>query len=232
MGDRIAAVVMEAIPCNQGVMFPHAGYLEHVRELTRREGALLIFDEVITGFRVGLAGAQGYTGVTPDLAVVAKAMANGFPISAYGGRRDLMAAVSSNRVLHAGTFNGGGISVAAALATIRELSEPGVHDRMHGLGGQLMTGLEEAAQRHGHRLVTQGPGAVFFAWFLDEGGVHTYRDHLRADTGKYARFAVQMLHRGVRLIPAGRWYLTTAHDQEAVDRTLEAAEDVLSRLAP
>ncbi len=232
MGDRIAAVIMEAIPCNQGVMFPHAGYLEHVRELTRREGALLIFDEVITGFRVGLAGAQGYTGVTPDLAVVAKAMANGFPISAYGGRRDLMEAVSSNRVLHAGTFNGGGISVAAALATIRELSEPGVHERMHGLGRQLMTGLEDAAQRHGHRLVTQGPGAVFFAWFLDEGGVHTYRDHLRADTGKYARFAEQMLHRGVRLIPAGRWYLTNAHDQEAVDRTLEAAENVLRRLAP
>jgi glutamate-1-semialdehyde 2,1-aminomutase len=232
VGDQVAAVIMEPIPCNQGVMFPDAGYLEHVRELTSREGALLIFDEVITGFRLGLAGAQGHTGVTPDLAVVAKAMANGFPISAYGGRREVMEAVSSNRVMHAGTFNGGGISVAAAVATIRELSEPDTHDRMHAVGQRLMAGLQDAAHRHGHRLVAQGPGSVFFTWFLGEGSVRSYRDHLRADFGKYARFVEQMLNRGVRLIPAGRWYLTTAHDDEAVDRTLEAAEDVLRHLDP
>ncbi len=230
-GDRIAAVIMEAIPCNQGVLYPAPGYLERVRELTAQAGSVLMFDEVITGFRLGLGGAQAATGVTPDLAIVAKAMANGFPISAFGGSRALMEAVAANRVVHAGTFNGGGISVAAALATIRELAgAPDVYDRMHGLGGRLLAGLEEVARRHGHRLVTQGPGSVFFAWFLDEGQVSGYRDHLRADAGKYGRFAELMLEEGVRVIPAGRWYLSAAHDEDDIDRALEAADRALARL--
>jgi glutamate-1-semialdehyde 2,1-aminomutase len=230
-GDLIAAVVMEPIPCNQGVMFPHAGYLEHVRELTAEAGALLVFDEVITGFRIALGGAQDVTGVTPDLAVVAKAMANGFPISAFGGRRDLMGLVATNRVVHAGTFNGGGISVAASLATIRELTETeGIHDRMHALGQRLMAGLRTAADRHGHRLVVQGPGSVFFAWLLAEGEVTSYRDHLRADAARYAGFAELMLGEGVRVIPAGRWYLSAAHDEAAIDETIAAADRAFARL--
>jgi glutamate-1-semialdehyde 2,1-aminomutase len=230
-GDLIAAVVMEAIPCNQGVIFPAPGYLEHVRQLTERHGSLLVFDEVITGFRIGLGGAQAATGVTPDLAIVAKAMANGFPISAFGGRRDLMELVASNRAVHAGTFNGGGISVAASLATIRELAAtPAIHERMHGLGRQLMDGLRAAAERHGHRLVAQGPGPVFFTWLLDDGEVASYRDHLRADAAGYARFAELMLREGVRIIPAGRWYLTAAHDAVAVEQTLAAADRAFARL--
>jgi glutamate-1-semialdehyde 2,1-aminomutase len=230
-GDQIAAVIMEAIPCNQGVLFPDPGYLEHVRELTARAGALLIFDEVITGFRIGLGGAQELTGVTPDLAVVAKAMANGFPISAFGGPADLMEPVTANRAVHAGTFNGGGISVAASLATIRELDETeGIHARMHALGQRLMDGLRAAAAQHGQRLVAQGPGAVFFAWLLDEGEVTSYRDHLRADGARYARFAELMLSEDVRIIPAGRWYLTAAHDEAAIDQTVAAAERAFAQL--
>jgi len=231
-GDRIAAVIMEPFPCNQGCMFPAPGYLEAVRRLTQSAGSLLIFDEVITGFRIGLGGAQEATGVTPDLGIVAKAMANGFPISAFGGRRELMDLASDNRVLHAGTFNGGGISVAAALATIRRLkdSDGEIHARLERLGGRLMEGLESLGAEHGHRMVTQGPGPVFFSWFLEEGGVDSYRDHLRADSARYARLAELMLAEGVRVIPAGRWYLNGAHSDEDVDRTLEAADAAFKRL--
>ena len=231
-GSQLAAVIMEAIPCNQGVMYPHAGYLELVRELCDDAGVVLIFDEVITGFRLGLGGAQEVTGVTPDLAVVAKAMGNGFPISAFGGRADLMELVASNRVVHAGTYNGGGISVAAALATIARLEDATLdaHARMRRLGARLMEGLRDAAGRHGHRLATQGPGPVFFAWLLEEGEVTSYRDHLRADSASYARWAQLMLAEGVRVIPAGRWYLTAAHTDEHVDEALAAADRAFAAL--
>jgi len=232
-GDRVAAVIMEAIACNQGVIYPAPAYLEHVRELTRRADALLIFDEVVTGFRVGLAGAQGLTGVTPDISVVAKAMANGYPISAFGGRRDLMDLVATNKVLHAGTFNGGGVPVAAALATIGTLqaAAPQVYERMAELGERLAVGLRAAATRYGFRLVVQGPGPVLFAWFLEAGEVRSYAEHLQADFVLYARFAELMLDAGVRVIPAGRWYLTAAHDEETIEQTLLAADHAFSRLA-
>ncbi|MBM3668217.1 MAG: aspartate aminotransferase family protein [Actinobacteria bacterium] len=230
-GDRIAAVIMEPLPCNQGVLFPEGGYLELVRELTESAGAILIFDEVITGFRIGLGGAQERFGVIPDLTVVAKAMGNGFPVSALGGRAELMEAIATNTVVHAGTYNGGGVSVAASLATLKRLSEDvGVHERMVGLGGRLMAGLEQAAANHGLSLVTAGPGPVFFAWFSQEP-VRSFEDHLNADGAMYARFAEAMLARGVRIIPAGRWYLTTAHDEDDVDRALEAADDALAGLS-
>lgn len=231
-GDRIAAVITEALPCNQGVMYPADGYLEELRALTESAGSLLIFDEVVTGFRVGIGGAQTLFGVTPDLTVVAKAMSNGFPVSAFGGRADLMNLVASNQVLHAGTFNGGGISVAAANATIDVLSgDPGIYERMGRLGQRLMTGLENAADAVGLRLVTQGPGPVFFTWFLEEGGVSTYRDHRRADGGRYARFAELMLNEGTRVIPVGRWYLNAAHTDADIDETLAAAERAFAVLA-
>ena len=231
-GDRLAAVVMEALPCNQGVIHPRDGYLELARELCDEHGSVLIFDEVITGFRLGLGGAQALTGVTPDLAIVAKAMGNGYPISAFGGRADLMALVATNRVVHAGTYNGGGASVAAALATIERLRDPGfaAHDRMRRLGRRLMDGLRESAARHGHRLIAQGPGPVFFTWFHDLDEVTCYREHRLADGGRYARWAELLLSEGVRVIPAGRWYLTAAHTDAHIDETLAAAERAFAGL--
>jgi glutamate-1-semialdehyde 2,1-aminomutase len=230
-GDKIAALIMEAYPCNGGVVPAAPGFLERCRALCDRHGSLLVFDEVITGFRVGLSGAQGMLGVTPDLTVLAKAMGNGFPISAFGGRADVMEEIAANRVLHAGTYNGGGISIAAALATTSALAaEPEIYLRMAVLGTRLRDGLEALGLRHGHRIVTQGPGPVFFAWFIDEGGVATFRDHLAADHARYARFAALMLAEGVRVIPAGRWYLSAAHDDADVDLALAAADRALARL--
>jgi glutamate-1-semialdehyde 2,1-aminomutase len=230
-GAEIAALIMEPYPCNGGVIPGAPGFVERCRELCDTHESLLVFDEVITGFRVGLDGAQGLLGVRPDLTVMAKAMGNGFPISAFGGRADVMDEVATNRVLHAGTYNGGGISIAAALATTTELqAEPEIYRRLRTLGTRLRTGLEEAGARHGHRIVTQGPGPVFFAWFIDEGGVATFRDHLAADHARYARFAALMLAEGIRLIPAGRWYLSAAHDDADVDEALAAADRALARL--
>lgn len=225
-GDQIAGVIMEPIACNGGVIYPADGYLELARDLTAATGAVLIFDEVITGFRLGLGGAQAEVDVTPDLAIVAKAMANGLPISAFGGRRDLMELVAHNTVTHAGTYNGGGASIAAALATIDELErESGrLYRAMSSHASRLMDGLRQSAQRHGHRLVVQGPGPVFFAWFLDQDEVTSHRDHLRADIGRYARFAELMLGLGVRLIPSGRWYLTASHTVDDIERALVAAD--------
>jgi glutamate-1-semialdehyde 2,1-aminomutase len=230
-GGEIAAVIMEPYPCNGGVIPAAPGFLERCRTLCTEHGSLLVFDEVITGFRVGLQGAQGMLGVRPDLSVMAKAMGNGFPISAFGGRADVMDEIATNRVLHAGTYNGGGISIAAALATTTELvAEPEIYARMASLGTRLREGLEALGEHHGHRIVTAGPGPVFFTWFLDEGGVTTFRDHLRADHARYGRFAALMLGEGVRLIPAGRWYLSGAHDDTDVDEALQAADRALARL--
>jgi glutamate-1-semialdehyde 2,1-aminomutase len=231
-GDRLAAVIMEPMACNMGVIPPKPGYLELARDLTAETGALLIFDEVITGFRTAPGGAQELFGVVPDLAIVAKALGNGVPISAFGGRADLMEQVATNRAMHAGTFNGGGISVAAASATLDGLLADGgaAYDQMRTLGKRLMDGLVERAAAAGHRLVAQGPGPVFFTWFLESGEVRSFRDHLRADSALYAQLAERLLGEGVRVIPAGRWYLTAAHTDEDVARTLDAVERALGRL--
>jgi glutamate-1-semialdehyde 2,1-aminomutase len=224
-GDRIATVVMEPIPCNQGVLEPAPDYLEGVRKLTADNGAVLIFDEVITGFRLGLGGAQAKVGVTPDLTVTAKAMGNGFPVSAFGGRRDLMELVATNKVIHAGTYNAGGVSVAAALATIEQLAEDGgrLYEEMAARGRRLMAGLAAAAEAAGVPLQLRGPGQVFFAW-ISETEVASYRDHLAADHAAYARFAEALSRKGVRVIPAGRWYLNAAHTDEDVEVAIAAAE--------
>jgi glutamate-1-semialdehyde 2,1-aminomutase len=231
-GDRLAAVIMEALPCNAGVIRPRSGYLELARQLTRDAGALLVFDEVITGFRVAPGGAQELLGVVPDLAVVAKALGNGFPISAFGGRADVMEAVATNRAMHAGTFNGGGISVAAAAATLDVLLADGgaAYEHMRRLGRRLMDGLVERAAAAGRPLLAQGPGPVFYTWFTDLPAVESFRDHRAADAAAYARFAELMAGEGIRVIPAGRWYLTAAHTDDDVDQTLEAAGRALAAL--
>jgi glutamate-1-semialdehyde 2,1-aminomutase len=231
-GKAIAAVIMEPLPCNQGVFYPPDGFLEAARRITAEYGALLVFDEVITGFRIGLGGAQGLFSVTPDITVLAKSMANGFPLSAFGAGHDLMGMVARNEAVHAGTYNGGGSSVAAGLATIEALCrDEGHYERMERLGSRLKAGLESSAKVHGLNLQTRGPGPVFYAWFTDGRMVDSLSDHLKADMALYTRFAELMLDEGVRIIPAGRWYLTTAHEDPEIDRALEAADSSLARLS-
>ncbi|MDR7556114.1 MAG: aminotransferase class III-fold pyridoxal phosphate-dependent enzyme [Armatimonadota bacterium] len=230
---RVAAVILEPILCNTGVIPPRPGFLEAVRAWCDRDGALLIFDEVITGFRVGLGGAQELLGVRPDLSVFGKAIANGFPLSVVGGRRDLLDAVADNPVVHAGTFNGHVTALAAARATLDVLvADDGALCRdLTARGRALMQGLREAARAAGVPVLLQGPGPVFHLWITDLPEITDARHARTVGTRAYARFALAMVRRGIRLMPGGRWYLCAAHTDAHVAQTIQAARDAFAEAA-
>lgn len=229
---EVAAVICEPVVCNSGCLLPRPGYLDELRRLTRRHGSLLVFDEVITGFRVGLGGAQERYGVDADLAVYGKAVAGGLPLSAVAGRRDMLELVATGEVGHLGTLNGNTVSVSAAVATLRELSrEGGAFAHMNRLGEQLAAGLRDAAARVGVPLVVNGAGPVFFTIFTELGEVSLYDEFRQRDAARGARLAELMLAHGVYVRPNGLWYLSTAHTEDDVELTLAAARAVLGRIA-
>ena len=222
--QQIACVLTEPILANGGCCMPAPGYLEGIIDLCRRHEAVSIFDEVITGFRVALGGARELFGLRPDLSVYAKAMAAGFTISAVGGREEIFRVLEDGRTIHAGTYNGNPINVAAAIATIKALAEPGVYDRINSHGMRVRQTLESAAARRGVPLITTGVGSVFSAHFGLAKPPATYRDVLIADMGKYAQFRAAMLQAGVLLLPDGRWYVGAAHGEQELKLTQAAIE--------
>jgi len=225
-----AALIMEPILCNTSVVLPRPGYLEGVRALCDQYGVVLIFDEVITGFRVGLRSAQGRLGVTPDLAVFAKSLAGGFPIGAFAGKRSIMELAGNGSVLHGGSFNGHTASVAAALATLEELSRDGVYERMEARGKALMDGLRSVATRLGAPLQVQGLGTVFNTAFGDGTPVVDYRSYARhTDLARLPGFLHGLQEEGVRPTSRGTWFLSTAHSDADVEATIRAAERALAR---
>ncbi len=226
--EELAAVITEPVMCNSGCIPPKPGFLEGLRALCDQYGIVLIFDEVITGFRVGLGGAQARLGVTPDLAVFGKAMANGYPISALAGKRSLMDLLAQGRVIHAGTMNSGNPCVAAALATIAALEEPDVYPRIYRLGERLMQGLRQAAAAAGHEVLLQGLGPMFHLGFTSREQVSEFRETFAFDKPKYAAFSVGMQERGVRLIGRGLWYISAVHRDEDIDACLAAATEVFT----
>ncbi len=228
--SQLAAVICEPVMCNNGCIPPEPGFLEQLRRWCTKHQVVLIFDEVITGFRVHLGGAQALLGVTPDLAVFGKALANGFPISVLAGKTELMELLAQGTVIHAGTMNSGVPSVAAALATLKVLREQQVPDRLHRLGQELMELLREVSHRAGHPMLVQGPGAVFHAGFTPLEKVRDLRECLRYDVKKYARFVAGMHDRGVRLIGRGIWYLSAAHEPQHIQQAAQIAYDVLKQL--
>lgn len=230
-GQHVAAVITEPFMCNGGFILPKPGFLEGLREFCTREGSLLIFDEVITGFRADLHGAQGLVGVTPDLVTLGKAVANGFPLSVFGGRRDIMAMVGSG-VMHGGTYNGNPITLAAANATLDVLSRDNgaVYDHIRAVGLSLMQGIRQAAQDAGQSVLVQGIGPVFFAWFTERRDITTFRDNWECDEDKYAAFQGKLIDHGVRTIPSGRWYVSAAHTEEDVQLTVEAVAKALQKV--
>lgn len=231
-GDEIAAVMMEPILCNTGAILPVKGYLEGVRELTRQRNIVLIFDEVITGFRISLGGAQSYLGVTPDLAVFAKAVAGGFPLAVLAGRRDIMELVVTRNVMHGGTYNACLPVIAAGLATLHELSRDNgaALTAIHSRGEGLMKELQALADRHGQNMRVQGFGAVFHPAFTDGGDFHDYRGYLGTDAKKRQRFNVLLHEEGVRLTARGTWFMSAAHSDEDVEQTLRAADRAFAKL--
>jgi glutamate-1-semialdehyde 2,1-aminomutase len=219
----IATVICEPILCNSGCIFPEPGFLEFLREITRREGALLIFDEVITGFRVGLHGSQGLFGVTPDLAVYAKAVGGGMPLSVLAGKAEFMNLITSGKVVHAGTLNGNPLTLAVAREVLKYLSsdDGAVYDRLRAHGAELTQALEAVFAAAGVPVVISSAGSVFHLAFLEQKP-RNYRELLAADEKKYSDFALALLDEGVMVLPDGRWYLSTGHHQNDIGQTVEA----------
>lgn len=229
-GARIGAIITEPVMCNQGCIEPRPGFLEGLRALCDRHGVALIFDEIITGFRIAPGGAAAHYGVTPDLALFGKALGSGFPIAAITGRQRFMAPLEDGRAYHAGTLNGNNACVAAAAATLEVLTRDGAaaHAHIARLGARLRDGLAELGAAAGARV--QGPGPMFWMGFSRLPRLHDARQVAAADKALYADFAARMLLEGVRLIERGLWYVSAAHTDDDVDRTLGAARRVLAAM--
>ena len=228
-GHEIAAVLVEIIPHNIGCVLPRPEFLQALREQCTARGIVLIFDEVITGFRHGLGGYQQICGVTPDLSTFAKAMANGYPIAALVGRAELMDRFGpGGGVVFAGTYNGHPVGVAAALATIGELESGAVHHHCFALAQQAGDGIQAIANELGMPMTVARFGSVFVPYFM-EGPIENYADLLRNDTGRDIAFRQGMCERGVFMLPTAikRNHVSAAHSQADIDHTLEAARHVL-----
>jgi len=231
-GDDIAAILVEVIPHNIGCVLPHPEFLTALRELTHAHDCLLIFDEVITGFRHGLGGYQQICGVTPDLTTLAKAMANGYPIAALVGQRKYMDWFApGGGVVFAGTYNGHPIGVAAALATVAELADGSVYRDCFALGKQAGAGIEEIGRELGIPMTVAVFGSVFVPYFMT-GRIESYSDLLRNDTGRDLWFRRAMCEQGIFMLPTAlkRNHVSAAHTQADIDRTVETARRVLKAM--
>ena len=229
--DDIATIILEPIPHNVGCLLPRPGYLEGLREITREYGALLIFDEVVTGFRHSLGGYQELCGVIPDLTTLSKAMGNGFPIAAVCGTRELMERFNTSEhgdAFFAGTYNAHPQATAAALATIEELEKPGSYEHLFRLGDRLRKGLTEIMERAAIPHVVTGFGSIFLTYFM-EPPVERYEDLLRHDDTLQIRYRQAAIERGVFKVPMAlkRGHIGLSHTEENIDRTLDVCESAL-----
>jgi glutamate-1-semialdehyde 2,1-aminomutase len=229
---EIAAVIMEPVMVNGGAIPPLPGYLEGVRDLCRRHGALFICDEVITGFRIGLGGAQEKFGVTADLSIYAKAVAAGFPLAMVAGRRDVMDTLLDKGVMHGGTYNGNVQSMAAALAALDLLEADGgaVYRDLEVWGRKLMQGLAALAAKHKLPILVQGMPAVFQTFFTSAPAPRNYRESAACDRDMALALHAALQEEGVRIQQAGRWFLSTAHDAAVIAETLEAADRAMAKM--
>jgi glutamate-1-semialdehyde 2,1-aminomutase len=229
--SKIAAIITEPVMLNTGGILPKQGYLQHLCRMAKAHDIVLIFDEVITGFRVALGGAQELYDVEPDLSVFAKALGAGFPVSALAGRREIMELFASGRVNHSGTYNANLVSISAALATLRELSADGqaAYRRINALGRTLMEGIAASAQRCGVDLQISGLPSAFHTCFASHP-IHDYTTYSRADHKRLSLFLAALLERGVRPTGRGTWFMSTAHTDSDIASTLDAVGHALQRI--
>jgi glutamate-1-semialdehyde 2,1-aminomutase len=228
----VAAFIVEPVPANMGVVRPRQAYLRRARELTSRYGALLIFDEVITGFRLLYGGGQAVYRVAPDLTCLGKIIGGGLPVGAYGGRSDIMRMVAPvGPVYQAGTLSGNPLAVSAGLAMLALLGEPGVYARLNRLAQRLAVGLRSGARKHGIPLRVQRVGSLLTAFFTDTR-IRAYTDVRTSNTEHYALFFNALLQRGVYLAPSQfeAMFVSLAHTVEHIDATIEAADRSLAGL--
>ncbi len=230
--DEICGVILEPIVGNAGFITPDAGFLEGLRELTHEYGALLVFDEVMTGFRIAYGGVQEKYGVTPDLTTLGKIIGGGLPVGAYGGRRDIMSMVApAGPMYQAGTLSGNPLAMTAGIKTLELLQKPGTYEHLDRITKKLADGLLQIARETGHA-ACGGQVSGMFGLFFTSGPVHNYEDAKKADTAKFGRFHRGMLEQGIYLAPSQfeAGFTSVAHTEEDIDRTLAAAREVMSSL--
>lgn len=229
--QELAAVIMEPVMCNSGMVKPLPGYLEAVRTLTQRYQVLLIFDEVITGFRLALGGAQEVYNVVPDIAIYAKAVAGGLPLSVIAGRQAVMDLITQGIVQHSGTYNGNPISLAAAEATLAELSRPGIYDHLDSLGSALARGSRTLLARYQLPARVHQVGPMMQILFTDQQEVCDYRAVAACNRALSEALVQELRRQGVLALPDGRWYLSTVHTEEHIEAALQALDRSLAKLA-
>jgi glutamate-1-semialdehyde 2,1-aminomutase len=231
-GEEIAAVIVEPVAGNMGVVLPKTGFLEGLRRITREHGALLIFDEVITGFRVAPGGAQELYGIAPDLTCLGKIIGGGLPVGAYGGKREIMSRVApEGDVYQAGTLSGNPVAVSAGLATLRLLRGEAIYAELEDKGRRLFTGLERAATEAGVEVTVNRVGSMG-SLFFGPGPVTDFASVKATDEKRFIRYYRSMLDQGVYLAPSAfeAGFVSTAHDDAAIARTLEAARTAFRSL--
>ena len=232
-GDQIAAVITEPAVFNTGCILPEPGYLELLRSETKKHGSLLIFDEVITGFRFARGGAQEWFGVNPDITTMAKGIGGGFPVAAIGGTKEVMSIIAEGRDSHSGTYNANVIQCAAVSATMDLLAEPGLYERQRALGFRLAEGITKIAHEVGFPAFIDGIGTVFQLWF-SEHPIKNWRDAEKySNEARFTRWYQEMLLRGVLFHPSHleNLFVSLVHTEQDIDRTLEAASDALKTIA-
>jgi glutamate-1-semialdehyde 2,1-aminomutase len=235
-GRELAAVITEPIMANMGCILPHDSYLQRLRELTRDHGVLLIFDEVVTGFRYAPGGCQEYYGIQPDISTFGKALGAGFPVGAVTGPRSILDRMrwSDDMVLHYGTFNGHRLTMKVVAANLDLLSADGAYRRLHAMGDAAIAGLREVFRRRNVKAIVQGFGPMFQIYFTDREAVHDYRDYCAyVDTQRYSRFVHRLLDNGIYMTPSNglHWIISTAHRDEDIALLIEAVDRACVDLA-
>lgn len=233
MGDEIAAIIVEPVAGNMNCIPPAPGFLESLREVCDEHGTVLIFDEVMTGFRVSLGGAQGHYGVTPDLTALGKVLGGGLPVGAFGGKREIMEYISPlGPVYQAGTLSGNPLAMCAGLTTLNAISEPGFHDRLIEKTNAVRDGFKQAADEAGIPLTVQSAGAMFGFFFTDAESVTRFDQVMACDAERFKAFFQGMLKEGVYLAPSAfeASFTTAALSDEDIEFTINAAKKVMATL--
>src|SRR6476660_150473 len=228
-GRELAAVITEPIMANMGCILPREEYLERLRALTREYGALLILDEVVTGFRYAPGGCQEYYGITPDISTFGKALGAGCPVGAVAGPRCILDRMrwGEHMVLYSGTFNGHRLTMKVVAANLDLLAADGAYQKLHNVGNAAISGLREVFRRHNMKAIVQGFGPMFQIYFTDRDAIHDYRDYCTyVDTHLYSRFVHRLLERGIYMTPSNglHWIISTAHTEKDVATLIEAAD--------
>lgn len=232
-GRRIACVIVEPVAGNMNCVPPLAGFLETLREVCDASGSVLIFDEVMTGFRVSLGGAQGHYGIRPDLTTLGKVIGGGMPVGAFGGRADIMAYLAPlGPVYQAGTLSGNPVAMAAGLKTLELIETSGFFETLSATTQRLMRGLEERARSAGVPFTTNSVGGMFGIFFTDRPSVTSFEEVMACDTARFNQFFHGMVEEGVYLAPSAfeAGFVSAAHDDAVIQKTLDAAEKVFRTL--